>query len=190
MKNKTDKIVRQSKELLFAESFPKLNENINAIEEKSGKDYSHTYEVTENINVEDEIDQEETVEKSGYEYNPPDTKNLKNNLIQHLFKYNKIENDNLQNYALSRRPKVVNPPRNVGYQPWHIKDPSRYNSMNHLPVDPLLAVFLSNYGYYLQGQYGIQNNYNNLYGYLASNNIHNNRPFGHYKLFSDTDSSQ
>lgn len=159
--------------------------------EKYDNENSHTYKVTEDISIEDVPKQEELVlEKTGYEYNPQDRQNFTDSLSKYLSKYNIKDSATLQNYALSRRPKAKRPVKqNLLLKPPHFQVPIRYNSLNHMPVNPLLAVFLSNYGYYLQGQYGIQNDYNNLYGYLASNNIHNNKPFGFYKLFSDTDSS-
>uniref|UniRef100_A0A2A4JSZ7 Uncharacterized protein n=1 Tax=Heliothis virescens TaxID=7102 RepID=A0A2A4JSZ7_HELVI len=144
-----------------------------------------TYEVTEDTDKALSAEDNTTTEY-GYEYKPPTNKpqNLTSTFDQILSKYNINTDDNLQNYDLSLRNKVQNTPRTA----YRIPLPYRYNSMDHLPVDPLLAVFLSNYGFYLPSLYGIKANYNNLYGYLASNNIHNNKPFGLYKIFSDTDS--
>lgn len=166
-------------------------DNSEKFDDKFTESDTPTYEVVENVTVEDNIIPGEfEVKENGYEYNPPTKKNFTNDLIKHLSKYNIRDVDDLQNYALSRHPKAASPvTKDHPHKRVHFRVPIRYNSLNHLPVDPLLAVFLSNYGHYLQGQYGIQNNYNNLYGYLASNNVHNNRPFGLYKLFSDTDSS-
>lgn len=113
---------------------------------------------------------------------------LTKNLFSILAKYNIRTSDKLPNYAISLRQNSRNSDQDFIYMQVPIKLPLRYNSPDHLPLDSLLAVFLSNYGYYLPGLYGFQRNYNNLYGYLASNNIHNNQPFGAYKIFSDTDS--
>ncbi|KAL4702347.1 hypothetical protein ACJJTC_002709 [Scirpophaga incertulas] len=136
----------------------------------------------------------DSTNQGGYidEIRPPDAKHLTdsyitNHFLRILSKYNIKQGDNLPNYVLSRQRKVGN--QNLMLIPFPLKIPPRYNSLNHLTADPSLAVFLSNYGYYLPGLYGIQSKYRNLYGYLASNNIHNNRPFGSYKIFSDTDSS-
>jgi len=65
-----------------------------------------------------------------------------------------------------------------------------YNSVEHLPPDPFVALFLSHYGKYLPAVHGfgsVGNRYRNLYSYLASNNIHNNKPFGSYKIYEDSD---
>lgn len=144
------------------------------------------YEVTENDTEQDEI----KTAHDDYNYEPP--KNIESNaLFEILSKYNINKGDVLPNYGLSRKPKaqvLLKQNMVVTSKPIH-NQVVRYNNLNHLPVDPILAVFLSNYGFYLQGMYGRHNRYHNLYGYLASNNIHNNRPFGFYKIFSDTDSS-
>lgn len=123
----------------------------------------------------------------------PKTVNGKNNLTANLLdilaNYNIRIGDNLRNYDISLRQNSRNSNnQDFIFVPVPIKLPVRYNNANHLPVDPLLAVFLSNYGHYVPSLYGIHSGYNNLYGYLASNNIHNNKPFGSYKIFSDTDS--
>ncbi|KAH9636670.1 hypothetical protein HF086_008983 [Spodoptera exigua] len=146
---------------------------------------SNTYEVTERIDTSPAEDSY-TTESTGYQYNPPtdENQNLTSTFYRILSKYNIKTGDKLPNYELSLQRKVQNPSRGTN----RVLVPYRYNSLNHLPADPLLAVFLSNYGFYLPTLYGIKANYNNLYGYLASNNIHNNKPFGLYKVFSDTDS--
>ncbi|CAB3227458.1 unnamed protein product [Arctia plantaginis] len=132
-----------------------------------------------------DADQDTLEQGFGYDYTPPLPQNLNfsSTLINILSKYNIKTDEKLQNYDLSRQRKAKIP-----FVPEISYSRHRYNSLNHLPVDPLLAVFLSNYGFYIPSLYGIKSNYNNLYGYLASNNIHNNRPFGLYKIFSDTDS--
>ncbi|XP_063374473.1 uncharacterized protein LOC134662132 [Cydia amplana] len=154
--------------------------------EKSIKNINVTnnnYEVTEPSNV----------QELGLEAN--DLRNEYTNKFDHLLsKYNIKNDDRLNNYARSMlRHKKMLYPSNESLYPSNAFPvsliPVRYNSLNHLPVDPLLAVLLSNYGFYLHGFYGLQNNYKNLYGYSASNNIHNNKPFGSYKIYSDTDSS-
>ncbi|VVC90499.1 unnamed protein product, partial [Leptidea sinapis] len=133
-------------------------------------------------------------EDNGYIYETPKSElssnDLTNTFIKILSNYNIRSSDKLPNYSLSLRQNSRNSPKNdYTYFYIPIKVPLKYNNPNHLLVDPLLAVFLSNYGYYLPGNYGIQSNYRNIYGYGASNNIHNNKPFGSYKLFSDTDAS-
>ncbi|XP_062525205.1 uncharacterized protein LOC110385287 isoform X1 [Bombyx mori] len=139
-----------------------------------------TYEVTEDTELDQNVGT--TNNPLNYIHEKPENDlregslNTTAKLQDILSKYGININDDLPNYALSRRLTRSMP----------IKMP-RYN--NHLPLDPLLAVYLSNYGHYLPGVYGLNNKYYNLYGYLASNNIHNNRPFGSYKIFSDTDSS-
>lgn len=63
-----------------------------------------------------------------------------------------------------------------------------YNSLEQTPPDPFVALFLSHYGKYLPASGGsLGDHYNNLYSYLASNNLHNNKPFGSYKIYEDTD---
>lgn len=147
---------------------------------------TNTYEVTEDNDKFLDPDENEPTEDTGYQYIPPTEEhlNLTSKFYKILSKYNINSGDKLQNYDFSLKHKVRNSLTDVNKFPL----PNRYNSLNHLPVDPLLAVFLSNYGFYLPSLYGIKSNYNNLYGYLASNNIHNNKPFGLYKIFSDTDS--
>ncbi|XP_045767445.1 uncharacterized protein LOC123868843 [Maniola jurtina] len=119
-----------------------------------------------------------------------DTKNnLTASLLEILANYNIRTSDNLRNYDISLRQNSRNSYNpDFAFASVPLKVPIRYNNPNHLLVDPLLAVFLSNYGHYLPSLFGIHGGYNNLYGYLASNNIHNNKPFGAYKIFSDTDS--
>lgn len=117
-----------------------------------------------------------------------DTNEFTDKLRNILSSYNIRVNDDLSNYDLSRHSSRNPTAQEYILVPIPIRFSNRYNSLNHLPADPLLAVFLSNYGYYLPGQYGISNKYHNSYGYLASNNIHNNKPFGSYKIFADTDS--
>ncbi|CAH1635874.1 unnamed protein product [Spodoptera littoralis] len=146
---------------------------------------TYTYEVTERVDTSPAEDSY-TTESAGYQYNPPtdENQNLTSTFYRILSKYNIKTEDKLPNYELSLQRKVQIPTRDTN----RVLIPYRYNSLNHLPADPLLAVFLSNYGFYLPSLYGIKANYNNLYGYLTSNNIHNNKPFGLYKVFSDTDS--
>lgn len=57
-----------------------------------------------------------------------------------------------------------------------------FNTQQHPPPDPILALMLSHYGQYLPGLRTPR-----LYGYMAVNNIHNNKPFGSYKLTRDYD---
>lgn len=165
-----------------------------AEENESRKASSNLYEVTELTPSISQTakDHNENTQQMGYFYESPrfDESNLTNKFLNILSKYNIMVNDKLPNYALSRRNKGHNRlPTRLMHYPNDLRIPYGYNSLNHLPVDPILAVFLSNYGYYLPGLYGINRNYMNLYGYLASNNIHDNKPFGLYKINSDTDSS-
>ncbi|XP_038221560.1 uncharacterized protein LOC119839370 [Zerene cesonia] len=136
------------------------------------------YEVIENVDDGVTADEDYPTHKKVLRDNPTD------DFIKILANYNIRSSDKLPNYALSRQNS-----RNSNefiYMP--IRIPEGYNSPNHVLVDPLLAVFLSNYGYYLPGLFGVAGNYRNLYGYIAANNIHNNKPFGSYKIYSDTDS--
>lgn len=108
-------------------------------------------------------------------------KNQTNTLQTILSKYNIYSNDKLKNYEASRRTQMH-------FLPVQLNTPKRNrNRQNNLPVDPLIAVLLSNYGVYLPQFYKANNGYKNLYGHLAFHNIHNNNPTGNYKLFSDTD---
>ncbi|CAH2215071.1 jg21884, partial [Pararge aegeria aegeria] len=159
---------------------------------------SNTYAVKENIKEEnqasDQTQQQQNKKRLKYELPKSATVNTKNNLTAHLLtilaNYNIRTSDSLRNYDLSLRQNSRNL-HNHDYVLMHVpvKLPMKYNNANHSPIDPLLAVFLSNYGHYIPSLYGFNGGYNNLYGYLASNNIHNNKPFGSYKIFSDTDSS-
>ncbi|XP_050671606.1 uncharacterized protein LOC126969966 [Leptidea sinapis] len=156
----------------------------------------HTYAVTEDEDEQITNSNQRNIinEDNGYIYETPKSELssnvLTNSFIKILSNYNIRSSDKLPNYSLSLRQNSRNSPKNdYTYFYIPIKVPLKYNNPNHLLVDPLLAVFLSNYGYYLPGNYGIQSNYRNIYGYGASNNIHNNKPFGSYKLFSDTDAS-
>ncbi|XP_044262552.1 uncharacterized protein LOC123010006 [Tribolium madens] len=64
----------------------------------------------------------------------------------------------------------------------HPKIPG-YNHLEHLPLNPYLALLLSHYGKY-QPVFGKGGG---LYGYVAANNYHNNKPFGAYKIYEDND---
>ncbi|XP_076759796.1 uncharacterized protein LOC143428641 [Xylocopa sonorina] len=52
-----------------------------------------------------------------------------------------------------------------------------YNSELHPPPNPVLALLLSRYGRYVPGT-----RHPRVYAHMAVNNIHNNKPFGSYKL--------
>lgn len=52
-----------------------------------------------------------------------------------------------------------------------------YNSELHPPPNPVLALVLSRYGRYVPGARNPR-----VYAHMAANNIHNNKPFGSYKL--------
>ncbi|CAG9787088.1 unnamed protein product [Diatraea saccharalis] len=167
---------------------PDLYLKLKADTERNG----NVYEVTEDIS--DVPEERMNSKKSGYIYKPPEfnvetsTKvNSSNLLLNILTKYNIGLEDDLPNYTLSRLTKGPRPNFMSVFNPMNVL--YGFKSFNNLIKDPSLAVYLSNYGYYLPGSYGIQNKYRNLYGYLASNNIHNNMPFGSYKIYSDTDSS-
>lgn len=83
------------------------------------------------------------------------------------------------NYDISRRPEQTrNSLQKFGlvYVPVPLKFKARYNYLNHFPVNPLMQVLLSNYGYYLPGSLGIRRF--GLYNHLAYNNIYVNKPFG------------
>nr|CAH7721192.1 unnamed protein product [Callosobruchus chinensis] len=75
----------------------------------------------------------------------------------------------------------------LGLQP-----PSK-NSYNHPelpPLNPFIQLLLSHYGRYLghtQGKNEASWSGRGLYGYAAANNIHNNKPFGAYKIYEDAD---
>ncbi|XP_043289548.1 uncharacterized protein [Venturia canescens] len=62
---------------------------------------------------------------------------------------------------------------------WFLTDVG-YNSQLHPPPNPILSLILSHYGRYLSG-----NHRPKIYSYMAVNNIHNNKPFGQYKLSCD-----
>lgn len=55
-----------------------------------------------------------------------------------------------------------------------------YNSVLHPPPNPVLALVLSRYGRYVPGSRNSR-----VYAHMAVNNIHNNKPFGSYKLECD-----
>ncbi|OAD59138.1 hypothetical protein WN48_09752 [Eufriesea mexicana] len=55
-----------------------------------------------------------------------------------------------------------------------------YNSGLHPPSNPILALVLSRYGRYVPGSRNPR-----VYAHMAVNNIHNNKPFGSYKLERD-----
>lgn len=61
--------------------------------------------------------------------------------------------------------------------------PVAYNTPEHLPPDPYVALLLSHYGRYIPRP-GISGH--GLYGYTAANNIHNTKPFGSYKIYEDS----
>ena len=62
---------------------------------------------------------------------------------------------------------------------WFLTDKG-YNSQLHPPTNPIINLILSHYGRYLPGSHQPK-----IYSYMAVNNIHNNRPFGQYKLSCD-----
>ncbi|KAG5890802.1 hypothetical protein JTB14_026923 [Gonioctena quinquepunctata] len=64
--------------------------------------------------------------------------------------------------------------------------PPKYSPANHpelLPINPYIALLLSQYGRYVP-HYGSRGG---LYAYQAANNHHNNKPFGSYKIYEDND---
>lgn len=153
------------------------------------------YEVTED-SKNDDTKVASAADNSGYFYKIPlpenkdgstssnllntGKKNLTSTLQNILSKYNIHPKDKLNNYEVSRQTRMY-------FLPMSYISKRKQNRQNNLPVDTLSAVLLSNYGIYLPQFYKSNNNYKNLYGHLAFNNIHNNKPFGNYKLFSDTD---
>ncbi|XP_045496780.1 uncharacterized protein LOC123695104 [Colias croceus] len=156
------------------------NEDTFKMDRKAINDkYAVTEHVDDDVIAESSIGEDFPPLKEVPRHNPTD------DFIKILANYNIRSSDRLPNYALSRQNSRHS--NKFIYMPLRIAE--GFNSPNHLLVDPLLAVFLSNYGYYLPGLYGITGNYRNLYGYVAANNIHNNQPFGSYKIYSDTDSS-
>ncbi|XP_068912640.1 uncharacterized protein [Tenebrio molitor] len=64
----------------------------------------------------------------------------------------------------------------------HPKIPG-HNHNDHLPLNPYLALLLSHYGKYSP----VFGKGRGLYGYVAANNYHNNKPFGAYKIYEDGD---
>ncbi|XP_060525049.1 uncharacterized protein LOC132701269 [Cylas formicarius] len=58
-----------------------------------------------------------------------------------------------------------------------------FNHPDHLPVNPYIALLLSQYGRYLPIN---SLNGKGIYYYGASNNYHNNKPFGSYKVFEES----
>lgn len=156
---------------------------------------SKQYKVTED-SIETLQDDESVTKTSGYSYTPPKLNlnypkqnNFTDNFLDILSRHNIKPEDELPNYILSRRTKIGSPLHAVMFLPIPLRVLPQFNNLKQLSVDPLLAVLMSNYGYYFPGSYGIHSRYRNLYGHLATNNIHNNKPFGSYKIFSDTDSS-
>lgn len=55
-----------------------------------------------------------------------------------------------------------------------------YNSGLHPSPNPILALILSRYGRYVPGARNPR-----VYAHMAVNNIHNNKPFGNYKVECD-----
>ncbi|CAH2085137.1 unnamed protein product [Euphydryas editha] len=196
---KAKKIAESDVTLLADNSIPK-HTNMDESKEIKNKIKSEpkiNYEVYESSQEDDTLTKQDDLkplDTKSYKYERPILETKQSNLTSKLFdilsNYNIRSGDKLPNYALSLRQNSRNSNnKDFIYMHVPIKIPFRYNSQNHYPIDPLLAVFLSNYGHYLPGLYGFQRSYSNLYGYLASNNIHNNNPSGSYKIFSDTDSS-
>ncbi|XP_017770270.1 PREDICTED: uncharacterized protein LOC108557997, partial [Nicrophorus vespilloides] len=58
-----------------------------------------------------------------------------------------------------------------------------FNHAQHLPINPYVALLLSHYGRYLN--LPPNRTSKGIYGYTASNNYHNNKPFGAYKIQED-----
>ncbi|KAL0882016.1 hypothetical protein ABMA27_001765 [Loxostege sticticalis] len=177
-------------------SIKKLELNQETTEKQSSQEAPQInrklYQVTEDTVDTLKEEQKTTEEQTGYFYAPPKPNrdiSIGNNLtkifLDILSKHNIRPGDELPNYSLSRRQRNQSPINGYMLIPIPIRAFPQFNNFN---LDPL-AVLLSNSGYYLPGSYGIRGKYRNLYGYLASNNIHNNKPFGSYKIFSDTDSS-
>ncbi|KAJ8966077.1 hypothetical protein NQ317_001663, partial [Molorchus minor] len=59
--------------------------------------------------------------------------------------------------------------------------PSLSNNSELLPTNPYIALLLSKYGRYVP----YRGSAKGIYAYAASNNYHNNKPFGSYKVHED-----
>ncbi|KAK9881179.1 hypothetical protein WA026_014527 [Henosepilachna vigintioctopunctata] len=59
-----------------------------------------------------------------------------------------------------------------------------YNTLEHPPINPYIALLLSHYGRYV----ALPGAARGIYSYGAGNNYHNNKPFGSYKISEETDS--
>ncbi|XP_023311256.1 uncharacterized protein LOC111691942 [Anoplophora glabripennis] len=59
--------------------------------------------------------------------------------------------------------------------------PAAPNHPELLPINPYVALLLSQYGRYVPLHGGARG----IYGYAAANNFHNNKPFGAYKVYED-----
>lgn len=164
--------------------------------DKKENDDLNLYKVTEDSTEVLGDDASENKKRSGYFYPPPTSSlnyltqnNITDKFLDILSRHNIKPEDELPNYTISRKNKIQGPTNAFMFIPIPLRVLPQFNNLKQLSVDPLLAVLMSNYGYYFPGSYGIHSRYRNLYGHLASNNIHNNKPFGSYKIFSDTDSS-
>lgn len=60
---------------------------------------------------------------------------------------------------------------------------SKPNDPELLPINPYLALLLSQYGRYLPSH----GTGRGLYAYTAANNFHNNQPIGSYKIYEETE---
>ncbi|XP_045465741.1 uncharacterized protein LOC123674728 [Harmonia axyridis] len=59
-----------------------------------------------------------------------------------------------------------------------------HNTLQHQPINPYIALLLSHYGRYVAAP----GEGKGIYSYVASNNYHNNKPFGSYKIYEEGDS--
>lgn len=60
--------------------------------------------------------------------------------------------------------------------------PAAPNHPELLPINPYVALLLSQYGRYVP----LHGSARGIYGYAAANNFHNNKPFGAYKVYEET----
>ncbi|KAL3277706.1 hypothetical protein HHI36_013051 [Cryptolaemus montrouzieri] len=58
-----------------------------------------------------------------------------------------------------------------------------YNTLQHPPINPYIALLLSHYGRYV----AVPGAGRGIYSYGAANNYHNNKPFGSYKIYEESD---
>lgn len=202
--------LRTSKQLKghnFVNEIRNLYENVMKIKTADARFYITDKDGNDNYyDVTEPTDEEERNERNsrGYVYKKPVVEpvglttarnEFSERLQDNLKKYSIKSNEMLNNYAISKN-YVNNYDSMFQMYRTHVSPvvaiPFRYNRLNHLPVNPLLGVLLSNYGYYVQSGNGLPNYYRNLYGF-AANQIYNDGLVGNaasqrsYKAYYDTD---